>query len=182
MAVKSVRGLLNRYKAAPAGVREYFRHLPGLVRDYPLSVCLSYVFAQVELAHNMTLYCGVVKLHQADATLTRAALHKQRMSRREFRDKFKTVFGKPPPKRIWGRLTEAERVRDNVMHGKTSSDHDKRNAIAAVLEYADDFNQFVYRLAEFRPFGDLRGFKGRGASLEPKTTRWILKGMGLTLS
>ena len=33
--------------------------------------------------------------------------------------------------------------------------------------------------AEFRPFGDLRGFKGRGQPLERTTTRWVLKGMGM---
>jgi hypothetical protein len=64
------------------------------------------------------------------------------------------------------------------MHGKGASDDDKRNAIAHVLEYAQELNDLTERLGGPRPFGDLRGFKGAGQALDKATTHWVLKGMG----
>ncbi len=61
MAVaESRKGVLNEFNAAPSRVQNYFSHLPGLLESFPLDVSLSYAFSQVELAQNMTLYCGVV--------------------------------------------------------------------------------------------------------------------------
>ena len=100
------------------------------------------------------------------------------MTRKEFRDKFTVVFGSSIPDAISNTLGKAETVRDRVMHGKKATDSDKRNAVANVIDYADKLNGHVHGIAGFRPFGDLRGFKGAGKSLDKSTTRWVLKGMG----
>ncbi len=63
-----------------------------------------------------------------------------------------------------------------------TSDADMRRAIHDVFEYAKAFNTVVDGLGQFKPFGDLRGFKGRGVNLDKKTTRLILKGIGLKVS
>ena len=76
----------------------------------------------------------------------------------------------------------AEEIRDKVMHGKTTTDKEKREALASIIEYAERFNALVSGIAAFRPFGDLRGFKGRGQSLDKSTSRWLLKGMGFPIS
>lgn len=47
-----------------------------------------------------------------------------------------------------------------------------------ILDYATGFNDFVYGIAGLRPFGQLKGFKGRAASLEKSTSRWVLRGVG----
>jgi len=176
--VKSKPGLLNRFHNAPKPVRDYFTHLPGLVESFPLDVALSYVFGQVELAQNMTLYCGIVKLHKADGPLTRSAIDAHHMTRKEFREKFAVVFGSPIPDLVSSTLGKAEGVRDRVMHGKGASNADKRNAVANVIDYAEKLNDHVNGIARFRPFGDLRGFKGAAKALDKSTTRWVLKGMG----
>ncbi|MGH9365038.1 MAG: hypothetical protein ACRD1B_07220 [Thermoanaerobaculia bacterium] len=181
-AVKSKPGLLNRFNTAPAEVRGYFEHLPRLIQDFPLDVCLSYVFAQLERAQNMTLYCGVVKLHRAESGLAKTAIDVHHMTRPEFKTKFETVFEKAIPKATSDLLEKAEEARDRVMHGKQGTDDEKRNAIANVLDYAEAINQFVSGMASFKPFGDLRGFKGAAQSLDKSTTRWLLKGMGFTIA
>jgi hypothetical protein len=175
------RGVVKRFHQAGKDIQKYFRHVPSLAEQFPWDVCLSYMFSRVEQAQNMTLYCGLVKLHRADAVLTRKALDSFEMRRHEFREAFSTVFGRPVQKSIvtdWGK---AEKVRDRVMHGKYVPEADKRMAVVAVLDYAEAFNSFVGRTAGFRPFGDLRGFKGRAEPLDKSTTRWLLKGMGFPL-
>jgi hypothetical protein len=62
--------------------------------------------------------------------------------------------------------------------GKRVSEADKRRAVVALLDYAEAFNCEVYDLCGFRPFGPLRGFKGAVASLDKRTSRWILAGIG----
>lgn len=181
-AVKSVKGLVAKYNAAPQRVRSYFSHLPGLAKDYPLEVCLAYVFSKVETAHHMALYCGIVKLHRGESNLSWTAVGSHHMTRGEFRSMFETVFGKPLKPAIAKKLQAAEEVRDRVLHGKSSSEADKRTAIASLLEYAVEFNDELQAMAGMRPFGDMRGFKGAAKALDKKTTRWILKGMGFTVS
>lgn len=95
---------------------------------------------------------------------------------------FKHVFGKPIEGSVRGSLKEAEKVRDKVMHGKRPLDINIRMAIVQVLEFAQSYNKFVNDIAGFKPFGDLRGIKGRAAALDKSTTRWVLKGMGFSLS
>ncbi len=130
---KSRRGVLNEYNAAPSRVQNYFAHLPGLINGFPLDVSLSYVFSQVELAHNMTLYCAVVKLHRANAQLARTAIDTHHMTRGELKEKFQIIFGKSIPDNISSKLVAAEEVRDKVMHGKLTTDKEKREALANVI-------------------------------------------------
>ena len=78
------------------------------------------------------------------------------------------------------KIAEAEKVRDLILHGKQVSEVDKRKAVVDVLEYAKSFNAEVSRIAGFKPFGSLKGFKGRGQPLDKSTSRWVLKGVGLT--
>lgn len=176
--IKSKPGLLLHYKQQPKGLRDYFSHLPRLVEGFPLDVALAYVFAQVELAQNMALYCGVAKVHRADSDLAYRAIQRQHLKRADFRDKYEMIYGKPIPETITSLLITAEAVRDRVMHGKGSTDDQKRNAIAHVLAYAAALNAFTASAGGPRPFGNLRGFKGAAQSLDKSTTRWILKGMG----
>jgi len=179
--IKSKPGLLNFFKSSNTEIQRYFVHLPALVEQFPLDVALAYVFAQVELAHNMTLYCGIAKLHRADADVAFRAVQAQHMTREEFRAKYEVVYSKPVPEATQLLLTYAEAVRDRVMHGKYASDDQKRNAIAHVLAYAAALNDCTATHGGPRPFGDLRGFKGAAQALEKGTTRWMLKGMGFKL-
>ena len=178
MTVKTLKGLKKKYAKAPDKVRTYFAHFERLVDEFPYDVALSYVFAQVEMAQNMTLYCGVVKVHRANSSIARNAVDAHHMSRKDFRDKVKVIYGKAIPTSTQAKLDEAEKVRDKVMHGKRCSGADKRTALGLVLDYAAEVNDFLRKEAGIEPFGSLKGFKGRAKALDKSTSRWILKGMG----
>jgi hypothetical protein len=176
------KAVVVRHAAAPKEVQDYFKHLPTLVQNYPHDIALGYLFAGVERAHRMSIYCGVVKMHRADAVLARRTVHLHYMSREQFTTLFNTVYSGSFPKAVTTNIEDAEKVRDMVLHGRRVSAADLRKALVDVLDYAEGFNMFVHSAAGFRPFGDLRGFKGRAQSLDKSTTRWLLKGMGLNLS
>ncbi|MCB1611884.1 MAG: hypothetical protein KDI60_09035 [Xanthomonadales bacterium] len=171
--------VLNRFQELPKEIQEYFPSFAELVESYSWDVSLSYVFSRVEAAKHTTIYCGIVKLHWTDSALTREFIDKDHMSRGRFRDLFKIVFGKPMTKELLASLSEAESIRDRVAHGKSWSEPQARKALIDIFNFAEGFNALVYSLAGFRPFGQLRGFKGRKQALPKETTRWVLRGMGI---
>ncbi|MCY4383534.1 MAG: hypothetical protein OXE44_10340 [Nitrospinae bacterium] len=171
--------ILKKFDKLPVEIQGYFAHFPALARGFPWEVSISYTFSLVETAHNMTVYCGVVKLHKVDSSLARTALENHHMTRPGFRDLYKTIFNRKLPQTIVDKIIRAEAVRDRILHGKEANDKNKRQAIVDVLDYAVAFNGEVDKVASFKPFGSLQGFKGRGKPLDKSTSRWILKGMGL---
>lgn len=175
----SWRGVVNRYNRSPAEVQGYFDGLPGLIESYVWEVSLGFLFIRVEKALNTMLYCGARKLHRANADVARNFVEAHRMTRKEFRRLFANVFGREIPRETTAILTEAEKVRDKVIHGKTVNDADFRRATVRVIEYAEAMNDLVDEIAAFKPFTvDLRGFVGRGAALDKSTTKWLMKGLG----
>lgn len=179
---KTYRAIINRYKECPAEIQKYFEYLPGLIDKFPLEICLSYLFARVEMAQNMMLYCGAVKLHKTHYDPTWNVVMSQHMIREQFRNLFKAVFGQTLPKEIVDKIQNAEKIRDRVMHGKIVGQQDQRGAIANILFYAEALNGFIYNIAKFKPFGKLQGYKGRGKPLDAKTSRLVLKGLGFPVS
>lgn len=176
--IKSKPGLTNYFNSLPEEVRVFFRFLPRLIEGFPLDVALAYVFAEVELAHRSALYCGIVKLHRGHSDLAYKAVQKHDLTRAQFRQMYAAIYGKSLPKEVTDLLTVAEAARDHVMHGKTATDDQKRNAIAHALAYAVPLNEQTVSAGGPRPFGDLRGFKGAAHGLDKNTTRWMLLGMG----
>lgn len=172
------RGIVGRYNSCSKEVRDYFNHFPSLAENYPWDVSISYLFGLVELAHNMTLYCGVVKLHRVNATMAKTAVNNQHLTREGFKELYKSVFGKTLKTSVSKKIEEAEKIRDKILHGKRVSEADKRKAVCDVLDYAEAFNEELNDVAKFKPFGSLKGFKGRATSLDKSTSRWVLKGIG----
>jgi hypothetical protein len=176
----SYKALMNTYNACPPEIKSYFGQFPELIRSFrhQYQVCLAYLFFRLEMAQNRTLYCGVVKLHRAHRQLAQSAVYSQHLTRQSFLDLFQRVFGQPLPAGISDRLKDAEKVRDRVLHGKSVGAPEMREAMHDVLQYAIQMNVHLQAKAGFKPFGDLRGFKGRGSPLDKSTTRWLLKGIG----
>lgn len=177
--MNSYKAVIRRIESAPEEVQDYFSHASNLIRSYPWEVSLAWMFSRVELAQNNCLYCAAVKLHRTDSMLTRDAIDAHYMSRRDFRDFYRTIVGKKITDAVMEPLAKAEATRDRVMHGKSVKQPEFREAIASVVDFAEAFNALVMTHARFKPFSDLRGFKGAGKSLDRSTTRWVLKGMGL---
>jgi hypothetical protein len=164
-------------------VRTHFEHLPRLLDDYPLEVALGYVFYRLELGQNMALYCGVVKLHRADTTVASNTLDAHHMTRKGFEKVYKIVFDLDLPDAATRELRTAEATRDTVMHGGAATEARLRNAIGRVLEFACAVNTELQNRHQCPPFtGYWRGFAGRLRKLDPRTTRFMLKGMGFGIA
>ena len=176
---KSYRGVISHYEDAPQRIREYFPSFVELVEGYNWEVSISYVFSRLEQAKRRTIYCGIVKRHWCNAELTRKLVNEDHMSRGRFLHLFNVVFGCDVPKKMLDKLKKGEKIRDKVSHGMKWSEPEARQGLVSVIDFAREFDDFVYGKARFRPFGDLRGFKGRKETLTKATTRWVLLGMGI---
>jgi hypothetical protein len=177
--IPSYKALLKFYEAQSAEIQGHFEHLPKLVNDdLPYVIALAYCFLKIEQAQNRALYGGVVKVHRCNAEFVRRLMNFQHLTRDGFRDLFKNVFGKPLKDSTTEAILEAEKVRDKVIHGKDVSQNELREAIAGVLAYAEAFNAQVQILGDFKPMGDMRGFKGRAEALDKRTTKWLMRGLG----
>src|SRR5258706_6188348 len=160
--------LLRHFQGLPAEIQPHFEHFAALIQsEFPLEVCLAYLFFRVELAYRDTLYCGVVKLHHAESSMARRIIQNQHLKRESFKELFESLFGQPLKPPIAAKIKDAESTRDKVMHGSEPTEAAMRQAIVDVLDYARDYNDFVKSLAGFPPFGDLRGFHGGGERLSP---------------
>jgi hypothetical protein len=103
------------------------------------------------------------------------------MTRDGFKQLYETIFGEPLKKSVTEKITKASTVRDCILHGKGISDEEKRKAIVDIFDYAQAFNIACFKASGLKPFGSTKGFKGRATSLDKSTSRWILKGVGLTI-
>lgn len=177
---RNYKSVINYFNECPEDIKSYFEHLPSLIEEYPWDVCISYLFSYVEYIHSLSLYCAIVKLHKVDPEMTWDAVNDEHMTRDKFRDFLRSIIKKPIPSTTIKKIKKAERVRDKVMHGKSSSDAEIRKSVINILDYASEYNEFIYQNTGFKPFGSLRGFKGRSIAQDKSTSRWILKGMGFT--
>ena len=178
----SWRGMVNEFNRLPADIREYFEHFTSLTQGYPWDVVIAYLHSRTEVAHNMTLYCGVVKCHKVNAELARKAIENMHITRDGFKTLFYAVYGEAIHKDISKKIETSEEIRDKILHGKPVTEPDKRKAVYNLIIYAKEYNEALDNMAGIRPFGSLRGFKGRTKPLGKETSRWILKGIGLSLS
>ena len=173
------KGVIRHFEKAPKQIRDFFPDFVELVERYEWEVSISYVFSRLEQAKRRTLHGGIVRLHWCDSALTRSVVNQEHLSRQRFLELFEMVYGKKIPESTTDKLKEGERVRDKIAHGMDWKPAEVRDGIVSVIDFAKELDDFVAELADFRPFGDLRGFKGRKEPLTKATTAWILKGMGI---
>ena len=180
IAVNSKKGLITLYNRCSLEVRHHYRHLPLFFEDeYPMEVAIGYIFHRLELGQRMALYCGLVNIHCADPVTAKRVIGNQHLTRKGFGDLYFVVFNVKLPDSAKQDMECAEATRDFVMHGNTPKDADLRNAIGRVLEYSDALNDQLRKKWKMEPFrGDWRGFSWRKDKLDPRTTHYMLKGMG----
>ena len=176
------RGVINYFKTLPNELKDYFQKLENLLQDYPADISLSHIFALIEKAMHMALYCGIIKMHSADKDLTDKAIQSYYVTRDDYKSKFELLFGEKISPGALTKLEDAEKIRDKIMHGKKTTDSDKFKAIKNALEFSQEFNEQIFRKASFKPFGKLQGFKGAKKPLGKSTSRLILKGLGFNLN
>jgi hypothetical protein len=169
----------KKYDDLPDGLKKFLEHFPSLADDYPWEVVLGYLHSQIELAQNKAVHGVIVRKHRVNSELARSTVDKYHMTRTGFRELYKKISGTPVSQAAIEKSKEAESVRDKILHGKRVTDREKRSAVLSALEYAGLLNEQVFSDAGFKPFGDMRGFKGRAEPLDKGTSRWLLIGMGL---
>jgi len=173
------KAILRAFEGCTKDVQEFFWELPYLLNDrYNYEIVIAYVFLKVEQAQNRTLYGGVVKVHRCNSAFAKRVVNCQHLTRDGFKSLFKNTLGKPLPESVNGKVADAEKVRDKVIHGKNVPSAEQRRAIVEVLQYAEALNEEVTEIAGFRPFGNMKGFKGRADSLDNRTSKWVMKGLG----
>ncbi len=176
--VPNYKALLKIYETLPEEVKRHFAHVPRLIEEFPYEVALAYSFLKIEQAQNRALYGGVVKVHRGESEFVRRVMNFQHLTRDGFKEIYKNVFGAALTKGTAAKLDTAEKIRDRVIHGKSVNENEMREAIADCLEYACLLNAEISGCAGFKPFGDMRGFKGRADSLDKRTTKWLMRGLG----
>lgn len=181
--VKSKSHLKKAYDECSKEVQDYFKYIPRLLDDFPMEVCLAYVFSRLELGQRMALYCGVVKIHKVDSELARTAVENEHMGRDTFVKFYKTIFDFKLSKSAHDHLENAAKIRNMIMHGKKTTDDNIRNAIAEAIKFAEEVNKQLYEneKSQLKPFGNLRGFAGRLQKHDKGTSRFVLKGMGFEI-
>lgn len=92
---------------------------------------------------------------------------------------YKNIVGSEIPARPAKILSEAEKIRDRVLHGKRVAEREQRTAIVYLVEYAETTNEELQNKASFSPFkADQRGYAGRRVTLPDATSAWVTKGLG----
>jgi len=153
--------------------------MPGLIDESAkFEIALAYSFLKTELAQNRTLYGGALRLYQAHSEVAQNLIDAQHLTRDTFKTLYKNTFGKIISAQTDAHFNSAQRVRNRIIHGKSVQTPDIRNAVAEILDYASGLDAEVFAIANFHPFGDMRGIRGRQGSLNKKTTRWLMKGLG----
>ena len=140
MHSKSYKGLLKKYDDLPEEIKNYFKELPNLINEEKqlYEVTLAYLFLKIEQAQNRCLYGGMVKIHRSNTTFASRIINKQHLTREGFKKLYKNIFGIPLSENSVSKLKEAEKIRDQVIHGKEVSDKDLRKAIVDCLESVDN--------------------------------------------
>lgn len=182
--IKSIPGLRNFYAACTPEVQEYFEHVPKLLEEFPMNVCLSYAFSLMEMGSIMALYAGAVKVHNVDTELARKAVEKEHISSEDWPRMYKAIFNVDPPRAAGKDLSEARDTRNLILHGRakvlsqTEVNRRVRQAIACVLHCAEEINDQLEDRFQLKPFGTLAGFASPYPRLEKETSKLVLRGMG----
>ena len=176
--VKNYQQVIASFEKRDSKIKGHFEYLPDLIKAFPWSVSVGYLFSRVEDAKRTTIYLGLAKCHNVDSIVAFNFVKDDYLSRKRFQQIFNIIFNEYIPTDLLKNLKQAENVRDSVAHGKVWDIADARKAIVDILDFAEGFNKLVQGLAGIQPFNnDLRGFKGRKKSLPSDTSGWVVKGI-----
>ncbi len=177
--VKSKVGLAKKFGDLTADTKTYLSGLESLLDDpKKYGVALAFLFMKVEEGQHRALKCGLIRKHKCNSQKVDDALAKQHFTRAYFKIIFKNVFGAEVAKEALASIENAEKVRDQLIHGKKPAQKILRDAISGAFDYIIALGQQVEGKTDKNPFGDLRGLAGKAALMDETTTFWVLKGMG----
>ena len=184
MAGTHTSRIVREFNELPDKIKEYCSPMERLINDdeLPWDAVIAYFFTLCEAAQRRTIYYGLVKLHGCSFDLTWQAVDGATFYKDEFRDYYRKVFGKKFPARLDKLMEAPSKVRNKIMHGSNASEADKKKATLDLIRYTKAYNDELEKVAGFEPFGSLQGKIKQKNKLNNSTTKWVLKGMGFSLS
>ena len=155
-------------------IAEKLAHVPA--------IALAYCFSQIENGHRRLLYVGIVRKYRLHPELTWEFILKHDISRKDFRQIYKSVFGHGVPDEITNKLVPAESIRDRMIHGKRPEVKEMWGATLCCFDYCRAFNQHLVEKAGFAGFGRMQGKTSKKGSptLDKGVSRLALLGLGLS--
>lgn len=117
---------------------------------------------------------------RTDSGLAWDAVDRMDITRANFPVFYRSIIGKKLPEALQTTIEPAEKVRDDITHGRSKTSAEIHRAILKCLEYAEALNSVFHKHAQFRPIGPLRGVTGKRGKpqLDRKISRAVLKGLG----
>jgi hypothetical protein len=177
---KSYKSLKSVYDTLDSDVKSYLSKLEPLLSDGEnYEIALAYCFLKLEEGHHRALKCGLVRIHKCASSKVDSELEKQHFTADKYAAVFKNVFSKAIPQQVKEYLSKAQAIRNKLIHGKTTTNPKRREAIYYALVYMNQLGGFVRDETGKNPYGDLRGLAGKTKMLPPSSTIWMLKGFGL---
>lgn len=141
---KSYKGLKSQYDDLDEDVRNFLSKLGPLLDDAKnYEIALAYCFMKLEEGHHRALKCGLVRIHECASTTVDHELQKQHFTAEKYRSVFKNVFSKDIPSAAVEYLVKAQKIRNDLIHGKTTTDPKRRDAVYYAIEYMKAVGAFV---------------------------------------
>jgi len=173
----TIVAIRHQFAALPNEVQTYLSELKPLLDAADLDMSLAYLFMVIEQGRYRSMKCILVRNLKCMTSAVDEELQKRAFSRKSFRLSIKSLIGVDVSKGKFSSLTEAEKIRDTIFHGRKASDEDKRNAISNCLTFIKVFGNKVKEKTGKNPFATLRGLTSRIKPLNRSQTSWILKGV-----
>lgn len=176
--IKSSKILRSKTKE----VRDYFDLLEELLDEVSSpEPALAYCFQRIEAAQRVGLYALLMREFRTDSQLTWRTVDKLDITRRNFPEFYKNVLGKRLPNSLRDLIEPAEKIRDDITHGRHQSAAEVQRAILSCLKFAEALNKTFREQAGFNPIGPLRGVTSKKRpQLDKRITAVVLRGLGLT--
>ena len=162
------------------GLRDYFPLMIELIDNISSpEPALAYCFQRIEMAQRGGLYALLMREYRTDSALAWGSVDRLDLTRSNFPSFYRSITGKKLPATLHDVIAPAEKVRDDITHGRQKTGAEIHGAILKCLDYAKALNDAFHKHAGFRPVGPLRGVTSKRGKplLEKKLTRLVLKGL-----
>lgn len=176
------KDVLNKYKSLDEDLKWYFQELPSLInKGFQYEICIAYLFMQLETARLMTLYCGIKRKYKTDTEVTWKILDANEINWKNFKEFFFNIYHKKYDTNLHKRLEFAIRIRNILIHGGSAKEQDKIKCILNIFDFCINYNNYIYKIAGFKPIGRLTGVFGASIyNLDGEVSRMVMRGLNFS--
>ena len=173
----TIPAIRHQYRALPDDVQSHLGKLPDLLEGRDLDLILAYLFMMIEQGRYRSIKCVLIRTFKCKTSVVDDLLADRAFSRSSFRSCIKSIAGIDVSSGEMKVLSNAEEVRDTIMHGRKASDDRKRQAIFDCLTFIHHFGEKIRKKTTKNPFATLQGLAGNAKPLSEPQSRWIVRGI-----